>query len=47
MAVPPPFPPESTVLIRDGSGQKLTYGTDEKLRLVKLDDILAVIEEFP
>lgn len=45
LAVPPPFPAGSTVLMRDGSGQKLTYGVDDKLRLVNVDDLLAVLTE--
>lgn len=45
MAVPPPFSPDSTILIREGSGKKLTYGVDDKLRLVNIDDILAVLTE--
>lgn len=45
LAAPPPFPTGSLVLLRDGSGQKLTYGVDDKLRLVSADDVLAVLEE--
>lgn len=45
LAKPPPFPPGVTVLMRDGSGQKLTYGVDDKLRLVSADDVLAVLTE--
>lgn len=45
LAAPPPFPPGATVLMRDGSGQKLSYGVDDKLRLVNADDILALLTE--
>lgn len=45
LAAPPPFPAGATVLLRDGSGQKLTYGVDDKLRLVSADDVLAVLSE--
>jgi co-chaperonin GroES (HSP10) len=46
MKVPPPFPPDSTVLIREGSGKRLSYGTDEKLRLVNIDDdVLAIVSD--
>jgi co-chaperonin GroES (HSP10) len=43
MMVPPPFPPGSKVLVREGSGQKLSRNVGEKLKLVRLDDVLAVL----
>ncbi len=45
MMVPPPFPPGSKVLIRSTSGKDLSYGTNDKLKMVMLDDILAVLQE--
>ncbi len=45
MAVPPPFSPESKVLIRKGSGKDLSLGTTDKLKMVRMDDILAVISD--
>lgn len=47
MIKPPPFPPDSTVLIRNGAGIKLAYGTDDKLRIVESEEILGVFEEIP
>lgn len=43
MKVPPPFPPGSKVLVREGSGQKLNRDVGERLKLVHMDDVLAVI----
>lgn len=44
MRVPPPFPPDSKVVLRPGSGRDLEYGT-QKFKVVKMDDILAVLQE--
>lgn len=44
MRVPPPFPPDSKVLLRPGSGRDLEYGT-QKFKVVAMDDILAVLQE--
>ena len=44
MKVPPPFPPGSKVLVREGSGVKLHRDVGERLRLVHTDDILAVLQ---
>ena len=44
MRMPPPFPPESKVLLRPGSGRDLEYGT-QKFKVVAMDDILAVLQE--
>lgn len=39
----PPFPAGSTVLIRPSSGQELSRNVNEKLRLVRVEDVLAVL----
>ena len=43
LALPPPFPAGAKVLVREGSGQKLSRDVGERLKLVKVDDVLAVI----
>ena len=43
MKVPPPFPPGVKVLVREGSGAKLNRDIGERLKLVMMDDVLAVI----
>lgn len=43
MAVPPPFPPGVKVLVREGSGTKLNRGIGERLKLVRMQDVLAVL----
>ncbi len=43
MMVPPPFPPGAKVLVREGSGQKLSRDVGENLKLVHTRDILAVL----
>ena len=45
MIQPPPFPPGSKVLVREGSGQKLNRDIGERLKLVNIDDVLAVVSE--
>ena len=42
---PPDFPPGSTVIMRPGSGVDLKYGTEDRLKLVKAEDLLAVVNE--
>src|SRR5689334_12050586 len=34
---PPPFPPDSKVLIRPGSGHDLAWGVGEKFKMVNMD----------
>jgi chaperonin GroES len=43
--IPPPFPPGSKVIVREGSGLKLHRDIGERLKLVHTDDILAVLQE--
>ncbi len=43
LSVVPPFTVGTVVLIRDGAGQQLRYGTSEKLRMVDTKDVLAVL----
>jgi len=43
--IPPPFPPGAKVLVREGSGQKLHRDIGERLKLVRTEDILAVLSE--
>lgn len=43
MKVPPPFPPGVKVLVREGSGTKMNRDIGERLKLVTMDDVLAVI----
>ena len=43
--IPPPFPPGAKVLVREGSGQKLHRDIGERLKLVRTDDVLAVLQE--
>jgi co-chaperonin GroES (HSP10) len=43
MKLIPPFPPGSKVVVREGSGQKLHRDVGERLKLVSMDDILAVL----
>lgn len=43
LAVPPPFPAGAKVLVREGSGQKLNRDVGERLKLVRNEDVLAVI----
>lgn len=43
LALIPPISPNSKVLIRPGCGQQLSRGVNEQLRLVKVDDVLAVL----
>lgn len=45
MAVLPPFPPGAKVLVREGSGAKLNRGIGERLKLIRTDDVLAVLNE--
>lgn len=47
LAVLPPFPAGATVLMRPGSGVDLKYGTNDKLKLVKSEDLLAVLNNDP
>lgn len=47
LAKPPPFPAGARVVIREGSGQKLSRDVGERLKLVSADDVLAVISETP
>jgi co-chaperonin GroES (HSP10) len=39
----PPFPVGAKVLVRTGSGQDLQRGIGERLKLVRTEDVLAVI----
>ena len=43
MMIPPPFPPGSKVLVREASGQKLNRDVGERLKLVRVSDVLAVL----
>jgi co-chaperonin GroES (HSP10) len=43
LALLPPFTTNATVLIRNGSGKPLNYGMTEELRLVRNEDVLAVL----
>lgn len=45
LAVMPPFKQQDKVLIRNGTGKELTYGTRDKLRMVRQEDVLAVVTE--
>ena len=45
LAVLPPFGPGAKVLVREGSGQKLNRGIGERLKLVRTEDVLAVLNE--
>lgn len=43
LALPPPFPAGAKVIVREGSGQKLSRDVGERLKLVRNEDVLAVI----
>lgn len=45
LKVLPPFSPGAKVLVREGSGQKLRRNIGERLKLVRTDDVLAVLSQ--